>query len=411
MSKTDESIVDLHLIFRLFILNWKLVLGMAFLGAFLGWGLSKFVITPKYKATAVIIVGADGGNVSGSLRSVVNSSPLSALMGISGGGEALAKYVELLNSRSLTSKIVDEKKLLELFKVEVDPMSQLDAMRKREGLVDALMQQVKVEPVQTGNIVRIEYKNTDPEVAKQIVDYYLQYLQAAVSGNLLSQAKLTENFIRERLAESQQKLTVLEGQFISLQKSKGVIQLPSQLGMSLNTASQFRAQLIQKEMEIELYKNVMRDSSEVKRLEMERNQIQNQLDKLVQGGQQTKAERKGKIEVFTPLSQGPVLEMEFSAAEREYVTQVKLVELLRQQLELAQIETKRQEPTFQVIDPPIAPMLPYSPNARLNAVIGAILFMAVSLGILLYANQSSKVPVSVRKILRTTRPALSLAQR
>jgi len=405
IEATEE--VDLFLVLRLIFINGWIFLAAVAGGGLVGWTMAKFIMTPQYRSTAVIMPGNENSNVSGSLRNVLSSSPLGALIGASGASENTAKYVEVLESRALASKIVDGEGLVQ----NTDGLAPDEIAKRREAMIEGIRSRTKVEPLTSG-IIKIEFRSPSAPYSQRIVDLHLQSLQHMVGSTLQTQAKATEVFVKERLEESQKKLAEVEARYIRLQKDRGVIQLPSQLGMSLNTASQFRAQLIQKEMEIELYKNIMKDSSEVRRLEAERDQIQTQLNKLVDGPARTaKGGKNKKLEVFTPLSEGPGLEMEFAAAEREYFVQSKLVELLRHQLELALIESKKQEPTFLVIDPPVVASLPYSPDVRIVTVLGALLGAFLCVVWILMVNQVAYLQQRFKGVVKTTRPQLSIAQK
>ena len=250
IEATEE--VDLFLVLRLIFINGWIFLAAVAGGGLVGWTMAKFIMTPQYRSTAVIMPGNENSNVSGSLRNVLSSSPLGALIGASGASENTAKYVEVLESRALASKIVDGEGLVQ----NTDGLAPDEIAKRREAMIEGIRSRTKVEPLTSG-IIKIEFRSPSAPYSQRIVDLHLQSLQHMVGSTLQTQAKATEVFVKERLEESQKKLAEVEARYIRLQKDRGVIQLPSQLGMSLNTASQFRAQLIQKEMEIELYKNIM----------------------------------------------------------------------------------------------------------------------------------------------------------
>ncbi len=69
---------------------------------------------------------------------------------------------------------------------------------------------------------------------------------------------------------------------------------------------------------------------------------------------------------------GKSMEYEIARAKREFLRLNQLLDLLSQQYELAQIESKRDDPKFLVIEPPTKPLTPVGPKRIANALLGLI---------------------------------------
>lgn len=87
-------------------------------------------------------------------------------------------------------------------------------------------------------------------------------------------------------------------------------------------------------------------------------------------------EAENSLQVFTEQSTN----LKFLKRDLEIEVQTKVLALLREQLELAEIDAKKQEESFQVIEPPYAPNAPSGPYYPF--IVVAAFFSAVILVIL-----------------------------
>ncbi|MGA0164856.1 MAG: hypothetical protein ACO3LE_11555, partial [Bdellovibrionota bacterium] len=208
-----------------------------------------------------------------------------------------------------------------------------------------------------------------------------------------------EVFVEERLAEAEADLKQAEEAYLDLQKEEGVVALPSQVSLALSTASQIRSNIIEKEMEIDLLKSIMKDSSEIQRLESEKAQLEAQLKKIISGKEGARSKKNATPDILTPLSKSSGLEFQFANVEREYMIKTKIIELLTQQLEIAKIETKKNEPAFQVIDAPKVAVFASSPNKKLNTALGFVLGFILSAFAVLILNQFQRLPPYITRVV------------
>jgi len=396
-SFVENDEIDLREIILLLWRNKWLIGGSALSFAAIAALVSLFYLTPAYESKAVIMEAKDQ-SASANFRGLGESSPLAALLSFGGPGQVLAKYNQILISRGLAAQIVDEYNLMERLEIEVDTEDPLGELQARERLIRSLQNGMNITAER--DVLQMAFRHKDPEFAKDMIEAYLDGLRNFIRTNLSTQARSTEEFIAARLEEVEENLNTIEIEYLALKKEQGVVQLPSQINFSLNTASQLRSQIIEKDMQMELYSNIMKDSGEVQRLKQERTQLENQLRRLIGGNEAQTADREKLFELFTPLSASSELEFRFATAERHYLTQVKLAELLKQQLEVARIETKKSEPVFQVIDEPVAGVFPVSPNKRLNTILGFLLGMILSTFIVLIVNQFTGLPRTITRIIK-----------
>ncbi len=78
-------------------------------------------------------------------------------------------------------------------------------------------------------------------------------------------------------------------------------------------------------------------------------------------------------------------DLRLSQGQREYSIQSKILSLLREQLEISQIEAKKEQKSFVVIDPPIVPADRSGPQRLKSAVTGTLAtFLALLLGLIVW---------------------------
>lgn len=388
--------LDFAHVLRLLFRNWILVFGTSFICALIAALLSIFVLVPNYRTSAVVAPQAT--DARDGILSQVNQSGLAKIFNV-GSETDLYRFIEILRSRDLIEELIMEHGLLQELQNKAPLTNDLERARALEKLIGAIRENMLVSI--DHNILKVDYEGEDPVRIKNMLDWFISSLERYVSTKSVNQAKNTEDFIKNRIEEAEADLQAVEKAYISLQKKEGVVELPAQIHLSLNTVSMLRTQLIEKEMEIALYKDIMNNTSDIQRLERERQQIREQISKLTSGEKKGQGSNEGDVEVFTPLNAGPQLAMEFAAAERSYLTQVKLLELLKQQYEIARIESKKMEPVFEIIDKPFVPAYPFFPNKKIITLLGFILGCLISSALVLTIDHfRSRLPISVRRVVK-----------
>ncbi len=402
MKHSEE--IDLKILASVLFRNYKILILTSFAFAIFAYGISKFVLPKKYESSATILPSdSNESSANAAMQGLASSMGFSRLLSFGSGNESLSRYSIILKSRTLAEMTASNTAVFAglVEKGAIDTKASApDQNRQAVGYIAEELLVEAEEPV-----LRVRFQDKSPEFARLVATTLVDNLQVFLNKNMTTRAKSTELFVEDRLRESEENLKEIEASYLAVQKSQGVVQFPSQSGLALSTAANLRSQLVEKELEINMYKDILRDSAEVKRLESERNQIQSQIEKLIMGKKQTPGSKADKaIDIFTPIQNIPGLGMEIARSERNYMAQVKVVELLRQQYEVAKIETKRNEPNFQVVDSPIAARWPSSPNVKLNAALGFAFGLFLSVLFVLFFSQfsSAQLPKSISKIVVVT---------
>ncbi|MGA0164464.1 MAG: Wzz/FepE/Etk N-terminal domain-containing protein, partial [Bdellovibrionota bacterium] len=200
-SLITEDEIDLREVFLLLWNNRYVISAVSFGFAFIAALVSFLILTPQYESSAVIMPSKSSG--AGGLSALASQSGLGAFLNLAGGDQEVTRFVEILNSRDLAEKVLSEEQMLKFVDdpKDIPEIGTLDYRKMRERLLKGFQANTSVE--NQGNIIRLSFESPSPELSAETVELYLQGLQDFIERNLVTQAKRTEVFVEERLAEAE----------------------------------------------------------------------------------------------------------------------------------------------------------------------------------------------------------------
>ncbi|MNK73150.1 Tyrosine-protein kinase ptk [compost metagenome] len=341
------------------------------------------LLAPKQytaKATLLPIESKQGLGALGMLEGGLGSM-IAAQAGV--GMSASTKLVTILESRSLAEGVIQK---LDLMPVLFE--NRWDAAKKtwKPSMIDGLLGKAKSPPTlleggremdallgvseDKQSLVAVEAKTNDPELSAAIVAAYVQELEAYLQKNALSSAKRNRLFIEKQLADVQKELAAQEVDLKRFQEKHSLVSLDAQAEASINTYATLKAQLIAKEVQLEVLENSGSFGDvEANAVRKEVAGLQTQLQKL-----ETGASKGATIS----LKDAPELGLQYVQIKRNLMVKQKVFELLVQQFEMAKIEEAKEDISFQLLDPAVAPDEPSNP--KLPLLIAIALLASVLLG-------------------------------
>ena len=160
--EAEDEIDLVELFYLLWGHAWQIALCLL-VGAGIAFGVTKFLITPKYEATSSIYV------VSASNNSVVNLSDLQI------GAQLTADYQELILSRPLLEDVIRN---LELTNAEGEPMS-----------TNALKNMIAISNTADTRILKVTVTSSDPQESADIANELIDQQESAdIANELIDQA-------------------------------------------------------------------------------------------------------------------------------------------------------------------------------------------------------------------------------
>ena len=135
--QNEEVEIDLGQLFRTILKRWYVVLIFAIIGAVIGFGISRFLITPKYTSTTRMLV-------------LTKETTLTSLADLQIGSQLTGDYTELILAPDVLNETIDQLGLTMNYK----------QLAKNVGITN---------PSST-RILEITVTDTDPVMAAQIVN-------------------------------------------------------------------------------------------------------------------------------------------------------------------------------------------------------------------------------------------------
>ena len=267
-----------------------------------------------------------------------------------------------------------------------------------------------IEDNSTGFIM-IRYKDTDPKIAKEMVEAFLEMLNKATHDFALTQTALKKRFIEKRLIEIKEKLDQAKEEYINFQQEYGIISPEHEAEQIINTISALRAELINKESELAEYRRIHKlDKSEKTDLDFEVNGLRRRIIKLTKGSKK----KSSANDIFISKNRISELTSEFKNLKRNVENFASLYSSSLNELEITQIQEKSEGTIIQILDPPEVPIKKSEPSRSmiLMRIITISIIITIIFPIALEWFKTSILPdAEIRKKLKILVSYLSFREK
>lgn len=333
----------------------------------------SLVIPEWYKSTTTIMPPhGEGIGMGAGLSSLMNALPMGSVgLGLPGGEEG-ARFIAILESRTVMEAVAREYDLTARYKAR----NMEETIRTLRGRVDV---KINDEGTITLNAeAKTPYlsgKQTDDEardLARDMANTFISQLDLLNKRLKVEDAKNTRLFIEGRYLQNVEDLRNAEEEFKRFQEQYGTIALPEQTTATIAAAAELKAEIIAKEVEMGLYQNYFRDSHDkIVELKNELKELEDKYSEFIYRSPETRiGDRQSALkDIFVPMEEIPDLGIQFARLYREVTMQETIMEFLLPQYEQAKIQEARDTPTVQVLDPGIRPVKKSKPK-RMFLVLG-----------------------------------------
>lgn len=385
-STATESRIDLLTVFVVLAkTKWRVIL-MTVGGLTIGIILSC-VIRPKYTATAVILppqqATSTAAILSGQMGSLSSASSLGG--GMLGLKSPTDMYIGILESRTIADNVIAACNLRQRYKSRtlVDAEAALQAHSIFESGKD--------------NLIHLSVKDTDPKVASDIANSYLDQLYDMNSKLETGEAMQRIHFYDRRLAEEKHALSDAEDSLRNTQEKTGVIQFSGQAASIINATAQARAELASRQVELQSMETYATENNpEVIQLQQEIAALKSHVTELEKSQQSV---QPGELQI--PAGQLPEAALQYERQARELKYHETLFDLLTRQSEAAKLDEAKSAPILQIVDHAIPPDRKSGPSRKLLS-LGFAAFgflLAVTWGLVeLYLDRLRGIPEQAQKL-------------
>lgn len=347
----DFHLLDLMVIlarYKGLVLGTTIIIGICAVAATL-------LMKPMYMSTVKILPPQQ--QQSSGMAMVLGQ--LGGLAGAAGGLAGLKSsgdlYIGLLESRTMTDRLITRFKLTERYDTTM------------EGARRALAANSDISTGKKDGMLVIAVSDRDPQVAASMANAYAEELSRLSQTMALTEASQRRLFFEKQLALVKDQLANAEVVMRTTQEKTGLIQPEAQVQAIISNAARLKGTIAAKEVEINAMSTFATASNpEVVRAREELRSLQGQLGKL----EKNQAPKDGNF--LVPTGNLPEAGVEYVRAMRDVKYYETIFELLAKQFELAKIDEAKNSSLIQVLDAAIPAEQKYKPKRTLIVITAIV---------------------------------------
>jgi uncharacterized protein involved in exopolysaccharide biosynthesis len=330
------------------------------------------IVQPRvYESTAALLTPREGPG-SGLLGGIVGSGLIQQLP-----GTLLPSTPSLAPNRDMLLSILKSRTVA---KAVVDQFGLQDRYRSRY-VEDAIIQlQARTGTnVSREGVISVKVEDTDPQVAAQMANFYVEQLDRLISQLGTSEGARQRAFITKQLAQAKTDLEASEGELRRFQERNRAISLQDQTRGAIEIAARLKGEVMAAEVQLGVMRNFATEANpEMVLLRRRIDEMKRHLAQLQYGDGQVSGDRR---DFAVPFPKVPEVGMELVRLTRDVKVGETLVTLLIQQLEQAKTTEAKDLPTVQVLDRAVPAERHSKPKLLLN--VGLALVVGLLAGVFL----------------------------
>lgn len=356
----SDSFINLNTL-RVLYQNRKLII-ITSLISFIFFICVSLILPLCYRAYTTILPPVDESGMF-DFSSLMSDLPLKAL-GLGGVSEQSDLLIATLKSRTVMDAVAKEYNLMERYKAK-NLEETIKELRKHMGVrLDDEGTITLFAEARTPwfSIFDKDKKEEARVLAKDMANFFIAELDRVNKSLKSDRAKNTRIFIEKRYQQNLDYLYQAEEAMKVFQEQYGAIAMTEQTAATISAAAEIKAQIVAKEVEIEVLENSMgsnhheliRAQKELNALNRKFNEFKSNKRNIEVGGKNT--------DLFLPLNDVPDLGLLYARHFRDVLIQEKIMEFLLPQYEQAKIQEARDTPTIQVLDEAVKPIRKHKPK-------------------------------------------------
>ncbi len=317
-----------------------LVVGVMALGV-------TYLIPPTFTASTTFLPPQQAQSTAASAL-----ASLGALGGLAGGVAGVSspgeRYVALMQSATLSDRIIDHLKLMDVYEAKL----RVDARKE-------LANNVRIALGKKDGLMTVQVDDENPQRAADIANRYVEELRRLTGTLAVTEAQQRRAFFEKHLQQSRDRLTQAQQALEASGFSPGA--LKAEPRAAADAYARLKAETTGAEMRLSLLRSTLADGAP---------EVRQQLSTV-----QALREQLARAEGATSPSGGP----DYVGRYREFKYQETLFDVYARQFELARSDESREGALIQVVDPATPPERKSKPKRALTAMastLAALLAMA-----------------------------------
>ncbi|ABF39892.1 lipopolysaccharide biosynthesis [Candidatus Koribacter versatilis Ellin345] len=322
-----------------------------------------FVIPKQYESTARIM--PPEGGMSSAIMAALASRALPGNLGAIAGSlfgfqSTSTVFVNLLQSRSVTERVVDRFDLQKVYR-----------SRYKQDALKKLHRRTEIAEDRKTGIITITVADTDRRRARDMAQTYLDELNSLVTRVNSSAAGREREFIAQRLVTVKRDLDDAERQLSVFSTKNATLDVKEQTRAMVEATAKLEGELIIARSELSSLDQIYGPENVRVRAGRARvGQLEHELKNATGSGVPSDITESTP---YPPLRALPTLGVQWADLYRRVKLQETVFELLTQEYELARIEEAKAIPSISVIDPPNWPERKSFPPRLVIMLVGTLL--------------------------------------
>jgi len=350
--------------------HWKLLTIVPIVAGLLAFGVVS-MIPPTFTATTTFLPPQQQQSAASSLL-----SSLGSLAGLAGGAANLRtpadQYVALMQSATVSDRIVDQFKLMEVY----DTKYRVDARKE-------LASNVQINVGKKDGLITVDVEDKSPQRAADMANRLVLELRRMTDTIAVSDAQQRRKFFEQQLRQTQDKLVQAQQALQASGFTQGA--LKAEPKAAAEGYARLRAEVTAAEVRLQTLRGSLSDATpEVQQQQNALAALRGQLSRLEQT-----ADARG----------GP----DYVGKYREFKYQETLFDLFAKQYELARVDESREGALIQVVDPATPPEKKSKPKRAIVALAATLLSGLALAGFVLFRHtwrESAENPANSDRMAR-----------
>lgn len=323
--------------FDYFKLLWqkrKFIFYVVFIVGLLSIGIS--LLLPKYYTATAVIMAPEEQSPGFSGLGGMNLAALGLGNILGGGSGDVFRYIAILKSRTL----------MEAMNRRFNFQQRYHAKNLEETI--RAMREYIYYRVGEENQLEITFMDRDQDQVADMTNYIVHCIDSLNIALATKKAMYNRDFVASRFKIALDSLNQVENQLTEFMKQHSLVSIEDQVRVAVEQAAQFKAQIMAKEVELQLKENMLKPSNpEVLRVKKELAALRQQYHQFYQN--------QPGDRLFPPFNGIQEVQKQYLHLQRQAMYYGKLIEFLGPQYEQAKIEAAKKIPTIQVLDNAVRP--------------------------------------------------------
>ncbi len=348
------------------------------LGAMIASVLVMLVVPETYRARCVLLPPrSEGGS---SLATMLSATATRGFTTLGSASFSSDVFVEILNSRTAASAVVDSLGLISDYRVdgtsrELSMEKAIGILRTRFSAGRALNGVITVTAEHKTGFFPLLNRDSRERArmrSAEIANAFVYELNRINVDKNTSGARNARLYLEEQIEKTRADRAAAADRLIQFQRVHGAVSLEDQARVTMEAAGRLQAEILARRLELRLALQTESESSRrIRTLRSEIEAMEGEYRNLY-GGIDGRAADSASAAMI-PILELPELSFRYSEVLRELKTQDVLLEVLLQQYYEARLEESRDTPVVQVLDPALPPVGKAAPRRTLTVLLATLL--------------------------------------